>query len=78
VSERPGATSPRFTARMAGLCHLLMMLAEAMAAFARRGLIVAGDAAAIASNQYCAIPLPRLEARFTTLRRPGDDLRAAA
>jgi hypothetical protein len=32
-----------FTARMAGLCHL--MLAEGVAALARRGLIVAGDAA---------------------------------
>ena len=76
--ERPGATSPRFTARMAGLCHLLMMLAEGMAAFARRGLIVAGDAAATASVLYWAIPLPRLEACSTTLRRPGDVLTAAA
>jgi hypothetical protein len=42
VIERPGATSRRFTARMAGLYHLLMMLAEGMAAFARRGLVVAG------------------------------------
>ena len=44
--ERPGATGPRSAARMAGLCQVLMMLAEAMAAFARRGLIVTRAAAA--------------------------------
>lgn len=35
---------------MGELFYLLMMLAGGMAAFARRGLIVAGDAAATASN----------------------------
>jgi len=50
VIEPPGAASPRFTARMTGLFYLLMMLAGGMAAFARRGVIVAGDAAATASN----------------------------
>jgi len=35
---------------MAGLFYLLMILAGGMAVFARRGLIVAGDAAATATN----------------------------
>ena len=45
--------SPR--GRMAGVCHLLVILPEGMAAFARRGLIVAGDAAATGR----LVPLPR-------------------
>lgn len=49
MTEGSGAASPRFTARMAGPFYLLM-LAGGMAASARRGLIVAGDAAATASN----------------------------
>ena len=48
--ERLGAGSARFTARMAGLFYLLMMLAGRMAVFARCGLIVAGNAAATATN----------------------------
>lgn len=43
-------SSPRFTARMAGLCFLLMMLMGGLAVFARRGIVVAGDAAATATN----------------------------
>lgn len=45
-----GRTSPRFRARMAGLCYLLMFLAGALATFGRRGLIITGDAAATATN----------------------------
>src|SRR5258706_15764369 len=48
--ERFAARSPGFTARMAGLAYLLMTLAGVLAGFARRGLIVAGDAAATATN----------------------------
>ena len=42
-------TSPRATARVAGLSYLLMMVTGGIAAFARRGLIVKGDAAATAT-----------------------------
>jgi hypothetical protein len=42
--------SPRFTARMAGLFYVLMLASGGLASFARRGLIVSGDAAATASN----------------------------
>lgn len=42
--------SPRFTARMAGLCYLLMFVSGGVAAFARRGLVVSGDAAATATH----------------------------
>src|ERR1051326_7295853 len=48
--ERSGARSPGFTARMAGLAYVLMTLAGVLARVARRGLIVAGDAAATATN----------------------------
>ena len=38
------AASPRFTARMAGLFYLLYVVVAGLARFARRGMIVAGDA----------------------------------
>jgi len=44
------AASPRFTARMAGLCYLLMMVVGVLTALPSRGLVVAGDAAATATN----------------------------
>jgi hypothetical protein len=44
------AASPRFTARMAGLFYLLYCVLAGVAMFARRGLLVAGDAAATATN----------------------------
>src|ERR1044072_5503298 len=48
--ERLGARSPGFTARMVGLAYVLMTLAGGLARGARSGLIVAGDAAATATN----------------------------
>lgn len=48
--EAIGNSSPRFRARMAGLCYLLMFLAGGLATFGRRGLIIGGDAAATATN----------------------------
>jgi hypothetical protein len=42
--------SPRFTARMAGLFYLLYCAIAGLAVFARRGLVVSGDAAATATN----------------------------
>jgi Domain of unknown function (DUF4386) len=44
------AASPRVTARMAGLCYLLMMVSGGLATLARRGLLVGGDAEATATN----------------------------
>ena len=48
--ERLGAASPRLTARVAGAAYLLMMVTGGLAAFARRGLFVRGDAVATAAN----------------------------
>lgn len=45
-----GMPSPRHTARMAGAFYLLMALFGGAAAFARRGLIVGGDATRTAIN----------------------------
>lgn len=42
--------SPRLRSRIAGAFYLLMILAGGLALFARRGLIVSGDAAATATN----------------------------
>jgi uncharacterized protein DUF4386 len=42
--------SPRFTGRMAGLFYLLYCATAGVAMFARRGLIVGGNAAATATN----------------------------
>jgi len=44
------AVRPGFTARMAGLSYLLYCVIAGLAMFARRGLIVSGDAAATATN----------------------------
>jgi uncharacterized protein DUF4386 len=44
------ASSPRLTARIAGLFYLLMAVFGGAAGFARRGLIVAGDATVTAAN----------------------------
>ena len=48
--ESTDGSSPRFVARVAGLFYLLMGVCGALASFARRGLIVKGDAAATAAN----------------------------
>jgi hypothetical protein len=48
--ERIAETSPRFTARIAGAFYLPMELTEGLAVFARRGLVVKGDAVATATN----------------------------
>ena len=45
-----GAVSPRFTARMAGLFYLLYVVLAGVAGFARRGLVVNGNAVATATN----------------------------
>jgi len=50
MMERIADASPRFKARMAGVCYLLMFLPGGLAVFARRGLVVQGDAAATATN----------------------------
>ena len=42
--------SPRFTARMAGLFYLLYVVIAGLAGFARRGILIGGDAAATATN----------------------------
>jgi Domain of unknown function (DUF4386) len=44
------AGSPRLTARMAGFLYLLYCVLAGVAMFARRGLLVGGDAAATATN----------------------------
>jgi hypothetical protein len=48
--EPIGESSPSFRARMAGLFYLLMAVSGGLAVFARRGLIVGGDAATTAAN----------------------------
>jgi hypothetical protein len=51
VAMKPiGDSSPRFTARMGGVFYLLMAVSGGLATFARRGLIVGGDAATTAAN----------------------------
>jgi hypothetical protein len=50
MAGRIKEASPRLRARIAGVFYLLMMLAGGLALFARRGLIVSGDAAVTASN----------------------------
>ena len=45
-----GKSSPRVTSRMAGLFYLLVAVCGGLAVFARRGLIVKGDAATTAAN----------------------------
>jgi hypothetical protein len=48
--ESTAAVSPRFVARMTGLSYLLYVVIAAVAGFARRGLIVGGNASATATN----------------------------
>jgi hypothetical protein len=48
--ERIAETPPRFKARIAGVFYLLTFLTGGLAVFARRGLVVNGDAAATATN----------------------------
>lgn len=50
LTRRIKEASPRLMARIAGVFYLLMMLAGGLALFARRGLVVSGDAAATAAN----------------------------
>jgi uncharacterized protein DUF4386 len=50
VMERIAESSPRLKARMAGGLWLLYVSIAGLAAFARRGLIVSGEAAATATN----------------------------
>ena len=50
LTGRIAEASPRYKARIAGAFYLLMMLAGGLALFARRGLILSGDAAATAAN----------------------------
>ncbi len=49
-TKSTGESSPRVTGRMAGLFYLLVAVWGGLAMFARRGLIVKGDAAATAVN----------------------------
>jgi len=48
--EPTEASSPRFGARMGGVFYVLMAVSGGLATFARRGLLVAGDAATTATN----------------------------
>src|SRR6266536_919526 len=48
--ERIAATSPRFTARLAGVFYLLTFVTGGLAISARHGLVVDGDPAATATN----------------------------
>lgn len=50
MMERVAETSPRFTARLAGLFYLLTFVTGGLAIFARHGLVVDGDAAATATH----------------------------
>lgn len=60
MTERIAETSPRFTARIAGAFYLLMIPIGGLADFARRGLVVKGDAVATATNILAHEPLFRL------------------
>jgi len=50
MTERIAEGSPRFKARMAGLCYVLMLPTGGLAMFVRGRLVVKGDAAATAAN----------------------------
>lgn len=50
MTDQTEGWSPRLTARIAGATYLLMALSGGLGAFARRGLIVSGDAVATATN----------------------------
>ena len=60
MTKRITETSPRLKARMAGGLWLLYVLMAGLADFARRGLIVSGEAAATATNILAHEPLYRL------------------
>lgn len=60
MMERIAETSPRFQARMAGGLWLLYVSMAGLAGFARRGLIVTGEAAATATNILAREPSFRL------------------
>jgi hypothetical protein len=51
--------SPRFTARMAGLFYLLYVVMAGIAGFARRGILIGGDAAATAYRGHVVRIAPR-------------------
>jgi hypothetical protein len=55
--EPTGGSSPRFTARMGGLFYFLMVVSGGLASFARRGIIVSGDAATTAVNILTHLPM---------------------
>jgi len=57
MMERIAETSPRLKARIAGVFYLLMFLPGGLAAFARRGLVVNGDAVATVTNILAHEPL---------------------
>ena len=60
MTKRITETSPRFKARIAGVFYLLMALPGGLGVFARRGLVVNGDASATATNILAHEPLFRL------------------
>src|SRR5713101_7060304 len=60
MTERIAEVSPRFKARMAGLCYVLMLPTGGLALFLRGRLVVKGDAAATAANILAHEPLFRL------------------
>jgi Domain of unknown function (DUF4386) len=60
MTKRIAETSPRFKARMAGGLWLLYVSMAGLADFARRGLVVNGEAAATATNILAHEPLFRL------------------
>jgi hypothetical protein len=55
--DRIAETSPRFTARMAGIFYLLTIIGSVVSLFAVGKLIVSGDAAASATNIAAHLPL---------------------
>jgi hypothetical protein len=60
MMERIAEASPRLKGRIVGLFYLLMVLAGGVAMFARRGLVVSGNAGATATNILAHEPLFRL------------------
>jgi len=60
MTERIAEVSPRFKARMAGLCYVLMLPTGGVAMFVRGRLVVKGDAAATAANILAHEPFFRL------------------
>lgn len=50
VKRSIAAASPRFTARTAGLFYLLYVVMASLAGLARRGILIAGNAAATSTN----------------------------